>query len=56
MDGVFFAGESDFASALAPLHEELASLHWAIDVQCGPWAISDKPDFETLDAGLGELA
>lgn len=56
VDGVIFPGGRHLGDALAPLVSALATLHWAVDVQCGAWNITAEPEFERIDRELDRLA
>lgn len=56
MIGVTIASEQPFATVFRELLPELAVLHWLLDLQSGPFRITDRPDAEALHLLLDALA
>ena len=56
MVGIAIASDQPFATIFRELLPELAVLHWLLDLQAGPFSITDRPDSEALHLLLDALA
>ncbi len=52
MKGLRSDSDLSFPQLFAPIADEFDRLFWLINLQSGPFIITDKPDFEELDRAL----
>lgn len=55
MTAIAIDRDAPFATVLGPLMPRLATLHWMLDLQSGPFRITDKPEYEALEMLLDAL-